>query len=686
MLDAFVDEGDVGDAEEAEAGAALQLTEEERRAPAKSSLSSRDTGGAAAEGADFNFSLTGLQLPAEASATRRNKLEEEREEEREEDEDEDFSSDADSDDDDDNGEAVPPRHTYDDASELFGSMPVYDDASELSSVPLAGDTGEETSVADGARALRSLERALPEDSRLLDDARRRYDSGRWGRSTLAPADTRAAGDAAYSSFATRGVVATYDEPTWGRRAGVVTAIDHGESWEAEAKEDNVLMSAYAPRAVVRDAFFQLSVWLYCANQFADMHERATRDGATVRGRSTRSLRVRRGRIVTVLLELPAGVLETAAGGDKTELVWRGDVEHADFAVRCVADAPLGLHRCKATVVFGASVAEVRFHVNVAAARADAGADEGGLCQLDSELRILEHRYSEIAWSDVELREPVGSGFAGQTWLAEVKGGSAAGAVATLRRAGSDVVLSPAGGPTVVVKRLFETAPAAGADRLAAAMKHEAAVQAMVGHHPNVVAMVGACTEEANPALVLEYMPNGSLDDHLTREARGAKPLSDSDRLHAALDVSRGVMAVHDARALHRDIAPRNCLVGRDYTVKVADFGLAAALADTELLEIHGVQPLNIAAPECLSETPVFSTASDVYQFGCMLYTMWAREAPYAALDSAALAKRVGGGLVTLQAPAAMPKRVAAVMQGCTAVDAAARLSMSKAHAQLLAAV
>ncbi|KAF4403198.1 hypothetical protein G4B88_027969 [Cannabis sativa] len=65
------------------------------------------------------------------------------------------------------------------------------------------------------------------------------------------------------------------------------------------------------------------------------------------------------------------------------------------------------------------------------------------------------------------------------------------------------------------------------------------------HHPNLVKLVGYCVDGSNRLLVYEYMPKGSLENHLFR--RGARPLSWAKRIRVAVDAARGLSFLHNSK-------------------------------------------------------------------------------------------------------------------------------------------
>lgn len=84
-------------------------------------------------------------------------------------------------------------------------------------------------------------------------------------------------------------------------------------------------------------------------------------------------------------------------------------------------------------------------------------------------------------------------------------------------------------------------------------------------------------------LVYEFMPNGTLRDHLSSKAK--VPLTFSKRVKIALGSARGILYLHteaNPPIFHRDIKATNILVDSKYTAKVADFGLSRLAPVPEL--------------------------------------------------------------------------------------------------------
>nr|XP_043637966.1 receptor-like kinase TMK4 [Erigeron canadensis] len=141
-------------------------------------------------------------------------------------------------------------------------------------------------------------------------------------------------------------------------------------------------------------------------------------------------------------------------------------------------------------------------------------------------------------------------------------------------------------------------------------------------HRHLVALLGYCVNEHERLLVYEYMPQGTLSQHLFDwSVHQSPPLSWKQRVSIALDVGRGVEYLHSLAQqsfIHRDLKPSNILLGNDMRAKVADFGLVKNAPDGKYsVETKLAGTFGYLAPE-YAATGRVTTKVDVFAFGVVL--------------------------------------------------------------------
>ena len=145
-------------------------------------------------------------------------------------------------------------------------------------------------------------------------------------------------------------------------------------------------------------------------------------------------------------------------------------------------------------------------------------------------------------------------------------------------------------------------------------------------HPNIMAVFDWGADEHIPYLVLEYLGGGSLRAMLDR----GRLLSPSQALLVGLETSRGLDYAHRRGVVHRDIKPANLLFGEDRRLRIADFGLARAIAEAAWTEPSGVLlgTARYASPEQAKGDPV-DGKSDVYSLALTMVESVTGEVPFA---------------------------------------------------------
>ncbi|TKY47806.1 Receptor kinase TMK4 [Spatholobus suberectus] len=140
-------------------------------------------------------------------------------------------------------------------------------------------------------------------------------------------------------------------------------------------------------------------------------------------------------------------------------------------------------------------------------------------------------------------------------------------------------------------------------------------------HRHLVALLGFCINGNERLLVYEYMPQGTLTQHLFDwPENGCAPLTWKQRVAIALDVARGVEYLHSLAQqsfIHRDLKPSNILLGDDMKAKVADFGLVKNAPDGKYsVETRLAGTFGYLAPEYagISGKPLNISLSSFFEF------------------------------------------------------------------------
>src|SRR6478752_4778242 len=154
-------------------------------------------------------------------------------------------------------------------------------------------------------------------------------------------------------------------------------------------------------------------------------------------------------------------------------------------------------------------------------------------------------------------------------------------------------------------------------------------------HPNIVAIYDSGEETTTesggatvplPYIVMEYVDGETLRAKLQRE----NVIAPSE----AATIVEGVLAAlaysHRMGIVHRDIKPANVMITRSRDLKVMDFGIARAVADTSATMTQTQAVIGTAqylSPEQAQGLPV-DARSDLYSTGCLLFELLTGRPPF----------------------------------------------------------
>uniref|UniRef100_A0A8C7TSW4 Tyrosine-protein kinase n=1 Tax=Oncorhynchus mykiss TaxID=8022 RepID=A0A8C7TSW4_ONCMY len=201
-------------------------------------------------------------------------------------------------------------------------------------------------------------------------------------------------------------------------------------------------------------------------------------------------------------------------------------------------------------------------------------------------------------------------------------------------------------------------------------------------HPNIVKLIGVCTQKQPIYIIMELVQGGDFLSFLRCEGHNLKS---NMLVKMAENVASGMEYLESKKCIHRDLAARNCLVGEQSRVKISDFGMSREQQDGVYSAAGGLKqiPVKWTAPEALNYGR-YSTESDVWSFGVLLWEIFSRGVtPYTSMSNQQTRDEVEKGYRML-APNSCPPDVYAVMCRCWQYDSRNRPSFSKLRTELSA--
>jgi serine/threonine-protein kinase len=265
---------------------------------------------------------------------------------------------------------------------------------------------------------------------------------------------------------------------------------------------------------------------------------------------------------------------------------------------------------------------------------------------------------------------IGSTLGGRYRLLELLG---QGGMATIYRA-RDAQLDR----DIAVKLLR---PEFGKDPDFLARFHDEARAAASLNHPNITAVFDFGEDRSGPYIVMELVDGQDLASII----RDNGPLAPRQAARVAAEVAKALHAAHVRGIVHRDVKPSNILVGRDGRVKVADFGIARALTESQLtLPGSTMGSVHYFSPEQARGEPA-TAASDIYALGIVLFESLTGQRPFSGDGAAAVA--LARLTTTPPRPSALragvPAALDQVVLRAMALDPAARYATAAAMAGAL---
>jgi len=194
-------------------------------------------------------------------------------------------------------------------------------------------------------------------------------------------------------------------------------------------------------------------------------------------------------------------------------------------------------------------------------------------------------------------------------------------------------------------------------------------------HPNCVLFMGACVDENNLCIIMEYCGKGNLFSILHDVSQ---PIDYNQIIKILTEAAQGILYLHlnNPPILHRDLKSLNILVDDEWNIKISDYGLSDL--KPELISndtggsggsgTSGVNNLQLGsifwlAPECM-EASSFTEQADVYAYGIIIWELFTREIPFSHLSPHQAALAVLAEDKRPEIPAFVPPNFASLIRAC----------------------
>jgi serine/threonine protein kinase len=160
-------------------------------------------------------------------------------------------------------------------------------------------------------------------------------------------------------------------------------------------------------------------------------------------------------------------------------------------------------------------------------------------------------------------------------------------------------------------------------------------------HPNITQLLGVVIHPL--CIVTEFIENGSLYSWI----QSKKEMTPEMKLNIIKGTAAGMLHLHSQGVVHRDLAARNILLDGALRPKVSDFGMSRVVLDNRSNSTEtAVGPIKWMAPESLTNR-LYSTKSDVWSFGVVIYEILTRESPYHEYNVMQIGTKVAMGTLSL---------------------------------------
>ncbi|EGR29124.1 protein kinase domain protein [Ichthyophthirius multifiliis] len=158
-------------------------------------------------------------------------------------------------------------------------------------------------------------------------------------------------------------------------------------------------------------------------------------------------------------------------------------------------------------------------------------------------------------------------------------------------------------------------------------------------HPNIVAYEDSFIEKDTLIIIMEYCEEGDLSYHIKLQIVNRQNFPERDILNWFIQLSSALIYIHQKKILHRDIKTQNIFLAQNNTVKIGDFGISRVLQYTQEQAMSVVGTPYYMSPELCKNQP-YSSKSDIWALGCVIYQLCALKLPFDANNLMGLMQKI----------------------------------------------
>lgn len=183
-------------------------------------------------------------------------------------------------------------------------------------------------------------------------------------------------------------------------------------------------------------------------------------------------------------------------------------------------------------------------------------------------------------------------------------------------------------------------------------------------HANIVSVHDVLDINNAPALLMEYISGGSLEELIDYEE-----ISVGRAELLFKEIVNGVKYAHDRGMIHRDLKPGNILITEGGVPKISDFGIARVLSErTQRNTMQGIAlgTPQYMAPEQMRDAASVDHRADIFSLGVILYELLCNETPYKGSDPMSTMAAITSGMYTPieEIRDGVPKYLRRVVEAC----------------------